>query len=65
MIIPRARSFLTYRAWTSEVKGLDEFPRDAWPDNVELVYFSYHIMVGLGATNGDSPTHTESQFPRG
>src|SRR6202049_3069166 len=48
LIIPRALSFLTYRAWTAEVKGLDEFPLDTWPSNIELVYFSYHIMVGLG-----------------
>jgi cytochrome d ubiquinol oxidase subunit I len=48
LTIPRALSFLTYRAWTAEVKGLDEFPRDTWPDPIELVYFSYHIMVGLG-----------------
>lgn len=48
LVIPRGLSFLTYRAWTAEVKGLDQFPRDAWPDQIELVYFSYHIMVGLG-----------------
>ena len=48
LTIPSGLSFLTYGAWTAEVKGLDEFPRDTWPDNVELVYFSYHIMVGLG-----------------
>ena len=48
LIIPRGLSFLTYRAWTAEVKGLDQFPRDTWPDQIELVYFSYHIMVGLG-----------------
>ncbi len=48
LVIPRGLSFLTYRAWTAEVKGLDQFPRDQWPDQVELVYFSYHLMVGLG-----------------
>src|SRR5574340_536006 len=47
-IVPRALSFLTYRAWTAEVKGLTEFPRDQWPDNIPLLYYSYHIMVGLG-----------------
>lgn len=46
--IPRMLSFLTYRRWEAEVKGLDEFPRDQWPDNIPLLYFSYHIMVGLG-----------------
>ena len=48
LIIPEGLSFLTYRQWTAEVKGLDAFPQNDWPDNVPLVYFSYHIMVGLG-----------------
>jgi cytochrome d ubiquinol oxidase subunit I len=46
--VPRALSFLTYQRWKAEVKGLDAFPQDRWPDNIPLVYFSYHIMVGLG-----------------
>jgi cytochrome d ubiquinol oxidase subunit I len=46
--IPGALSFLTYRRWSAEVKGLDAFPRDQWPDNIPLLYYSYHIMVGLG-----------------
>jgi len=46
--IPKMLSFLTYRRWGAEVKGLNEFPRDQWPDNIPLLYFSYHIMVGLG-----------------
>ncbi len=46
--VPNALSFLTYRAWTAEVKGLDAFPSEEWPDNVSLLYYSYHIMVGLG-----------------
>ncbi|HEV2397521.1 MAG TPA: cytochrome ubiquinol oxidase subunit I [Candidatus Sulfotelmatobacter sp.] len=48
LVIPNALSFLTYRAWKAEVKGLDAFPADQWPTNIELLYFSYHIMVGLG-----------------
>jgi cytochrome d ubiquinol oxidase subunit I len=46
--VPRMLSFLTYQRWGAEVKGLTEFPRDDWPDNVPLLYYSYHIMVGLG-----------------
>lgn len=46
--VPRVLSFLTYSRWKAEVKGLDAFPRDQWPDNVPLLYYSYHIMVGLG-----------------
>lgn len=46
--VPRALSFLTTRHWAGKVKGLDEIPREQWPDNIPLLYFSYHIMVGLG-----------------
>jgi len=41
-------SFLTFKRWSAEVKGLDAFPREQWPDNIPLLYYSYHIMVGLG-----------------
>jgi cytochrome d ubiquinol oxidase subunit I len=46
--IPRMLSFLTYREWSAHVRGLDSFPEDQWPDKIELLYFSYHVMVGLG-----------------
>ena len=46
--VPKALSFLTYRRWGAQVQGLDAFPQDQWPDNIPLLYFSYHIMVGLG-----------------
>ncbi len=46
--VPKMLSFLTYRRWNAEVKGLDAFPRDQWPDNIPLLYYSYHVMVGLG-----------------
>ena len=48
LLIPKVLSFLTYRHWGAEVKGLNEYPRDQWPDNVPLLYYSFHIMVGLG-----------------
>jgi cytochrome d ubiquinol oxidase subunit I len=48
LIIPGALSFLTYRRWGAQVKGLDAFPRELWPDNIPLLYYCYHIMVGLG-----------------
>ena len=41
-------SFLTYQRWNAEVRGLDAFPPDHWPDNIPLLYYSFHIMVGLG-----------------
>jgi cytochrome bd ubiquinol oxidase subunit I len=48
LVIPKMLSFLTYRRWEAELRGLNAFPEDTWPDNIPLLYFSYHIMVGLG-----------------
>ncbi len=46
--IPAMLSFLTYRNWSANVRGLDAFPEDQWPDTIALLYYSYHVMVGLG-----------------
>jgi cytochrome d ubiquinol oxidase subunit I len=48
LVVPRALSFLTYQRWDAEVRGLNSFTPDRWPDNIPLLYYSYHIMVGLG-----------------
>ena len=48
IIVPKALSFLTYRRWGAEVQGLDVVPADQQPDDVPLLYYAYHIMVGLG-----------------
>src|SRR5918911_2620906 len=48
IVIPRALSFLIYQNWNAEVKGLETFPEKSWPDNIPLLYYSYHVMVGLG-----------------
>jgi cytochrome d ubiquinol oxidase subunit I len=48
IVVPNALSFLTYRHWRAELQGLDAFPESDWPDSILLLYFSYHIMVGLG-----------------
>lgn len=48
IVVPYVLSFLAYGSFGAVVKGLDDFPRDEWPDNIELLYFSYHVMVGLG-----------------
>jgi cytochrome d ubiquinol oxidase subunit I len=48
IVIPRMLSFLTYQRWHAHVQGLDAVPKEDWPDNIPLVYFAYHIMVGLG-----------------
>jgi cytochrome bd ubiquinol oxidase subunit I len=46
--MPHFLSFLTSRNWNEELKGLDRIPTSQWPDSVPLVYYAYHIMVGLG-----------------
>jgi cytochrome d ubiquinol oxidase subunit I len=48
IVVPYALSFLAYGSFGAKVQGLDAFPRDTWPDNIELLYFAYHIMAGLG-----------------
>ena len=48
IVIPRALSFLVYQNWGAEVKGLEAYPQVKWPDNIPLLYYSYHVMVGLG-----------------
>ena len=48
LLIPWMLSFISYQRWEAEVKGLDAFPRDRWPDNIPLLFYSFHIMVGLG-----------------
>jgi cytochrome d ubiquinol oxidase subunit I len=46
--VPGMLSMLTYRRWNANVRGLDAFRKQDWPGNIPLVYYSYHIMVGLG-----------------
>jgi cytochrome bd ubiquinol oxidase subunit I len=46
--VPNMLSFLTYRQWSANIRGLDAFPEDQWPDMIPLLYYSYHVMVGLG-----------------
>jgi cytochrome bd ubiquinol oxidase subunit I len=48
IVVPGVLSFLAYGTFGSTVKGLNDFPASEWPDNVELLYYAYHIMVGLG-----------------
>jgi cytochrome bd ubiquinol oxidase subunit I len=46
--VPSVLSFIAYGTFSSNVKGLLEFPEDQWPQNIELLYYSFHIMAGLG-----------------
>src|SRR5258708_31882320 len=48
LVVNRVLSFLIYGTTAGEVKGLNEFPKDVWPTNIPLLYYSYHIMAGLG-----------------
>ena len=48
LIVPQVLSFLTYKQWTANVRGLADFPESQWPDQITLLYYSYHVMVGLG-----------------
>src|SRR5215813_5614242 len=46
--VPNMLSFLTYRQWRANIKGLSDFTQNEWPDQIPLLYYSYHVMVGLG-----------------
>ena len=46
--VPGALSFLAYGTFQSYVHGLDEYPEETWPDNIELLYYSFHLMITLG-----------------
>jgi cytochrome d ubiquinol oxidase subunit I len=46
--VPGALSFLAFGTFHSEVAGLGAFPADRWPDNIELLYYAFHVMAGLG-----------------
>lgn len=48
IVVPGVLSFLCYGSFGSTVKGLNDFPESEWPQNVELLYYAYHIMAGLG-----------------
>ncbi|MHC5544532.1 cytochrome ubiquinol oxidase subunit I, partial [Singulisphaera rosea] len=48
IVVPWILSFLAYGSFGSTVHGLNDYPTDQWPSHVELLYYSYHIMAGLG-----------------
>jgi cytochrome d ubiquinol oxidase subunit I len=45
--VPRLLSYLAYGDFRARVIGLNDYPADLHPP-VELTYYAYHIMVGLG-----------------
>ncbi|HEU4366013.1 MAG TPA: cytochrome ubiquinol oxidase subunit I [Candidatus Krumholzibacteria bacterium] len=46
--VPGVLSFLAFGTFHSNVPGLNEFPEENWPDNIELLYYAFHVMAGLG-----------------
>jgi cytochrome d ubiquinol oxidase subunit I len=46
--VPGVLSFLAFGTFHSDVPGLTAYPQDTWPDNIELLYYAFHVMVGLG-----------------
>ena len=48
IVVPGVLSFLAFGTFHANVAGLDQFPVNTWPDNIELLYYSFHIMAGLG-----------------
>ncbi|HTX59804.1 MAG TPA: cytochrome ubiquinol oxidase subunit I [Verrucomicrobiae bacterium] len=47
IFVPSMLSFLAYGNVEANVKGLGAYARELWPP-VELTYYAYHVMVGLG-----------------
>ncbi|MBP9144855.1 MAG: cytochrome ubiquinol oxidase subunit I [Thermoanaerobaculia bacterium] len=47
--LPALLSYIAYGDFSANVKGLDSFPEDEWPTNIELLYYGFHVMVGLGS----------------
>ena len=48
LVLNKMLSFLIYGTTVAEVQGLDKVPREDWPTNIPLLYYSYHVMAGLG-----------------
>jgi cytochrome bd ubiquinol oxidase subunit I len=47
IVVPGVLSYLVYGDFRAKVIGLNDIPADQHPP-VEIVYYAYHIMVGLG-----------------
>jgi cytochrome d ubiquinol oxidase subunit I len=45
---PAVLSILAFGTPQRSVQGLNDFPRENWPTNIELLYYSFHVMAGLG-----------------
>jgi cytochrome d ubiquinol oxidase subunit I len=45
---PMLLSILAYGTPNRSVQGLNDFDEKDWPTNIELLYYSFHVMAGLG-----------------
>ncbi|WP_421871059.1 cytochrome ubiquinol oxidase subunit I [Marinoscillum sp.] len=48
--VPNGLSFLIHQDFDEPVKGLNHFPKDEIPGQVNAVFQFYHLMVGIGMT---------------
>jgi cytochrome d ubiquinol oxidase subunit I len=48
MKAPAVLSILAFGTPQRSVQGLNDFPMADWPTNIELLYYSFHVMAGLG-----------------
>jgi cytochrome d ubiquinol oxidase subunit I len=46
--LPGLLSILAFGHRNASVQGLDSFPQSQWPTNIDLLYYSFHVMAGLG-----------------
>src|SRR5262245_5528360 len=46
--MPSALSILAFGHRSANVQGLNDFPQDQWPTNIDLLYYAFHVMAGLG-----------------
>ncbi len=46
--VPFVLSFLAFGRFDADVVGLNDIPQENWPTSIELLYYAFHVMVGLG-----------------
>lgn len=46
--VPWILSFVAFGTFDADVVGLNDIPPENWPTSIELLYYSFHVMVGLG-----------------
>ncbi|MBA2369982.1 MAG: cytochrome ubiquinol oxidase subunit I [Candidatus Protochlamydia sp.] len=46
--VPRLLSYLSFQDFNAEIKGLDQFPKEDWP-NVSVLFYVFRLMIGMWA----------------